>query len=72
MEELRCHGLGMYAMWKDDAITGGSDLSTSNDKDFVGIESESFGTWFYRTTLNLFVGYMSRFVWIGYLRFLGT
>ena len=43
-------------MWKDDEITGDSDLSTSNDQDFVGIEIESFGTWFYRTTLIFLLG----------------
>ena len=49
--KLWCHEMGMYALWKDDAITGGSDLSTSHDEDTARVESGSFGTWFYGTTL---------------------
>ena len=51
--ELWCDGLGLYAMWLYDAITGGRDLSTGHDEDFVWMERESFGTWFYRSTVIL-------------------
>ena len=49
--KLWCHGMGMYALWKDDAITGSCDLSTSYDQDFIGIESRFDGYRVYGTTL---------------------
>ena len=39
-------------MWKDDEIAGSSDLSTSHDEDFVGIESRFDGYRVYGTTLS--------------------
>jgi hypothetical protein len=49
--KLWCHGRGMYALWKDDAITGSCDLSTSNHEDFTWFRCESTWTWFYGTAM---------------------
>ena len=35
--------MSMYALWLYDTITGNSYLSTSDDQDFVGIESRFDG-----------------------------
>ena len=53
--KLWCHGMGMYALWKDDAITGSCDLSTSDHEDFTWFGCESTWTWFYGTTM-IFLG----------------
>ena len=56
MAEFRCDGICLPALWKDDEITGGSDLSTSYHEDTAGIGCESFGTWFYGTTMIFLLG----------------
>ena len=49
--KLWCHGMGMYALWKDDAITGSCDLSTSDHEDCTWFGCESTWTWFYGTAM---------------------
>ena len=55
VEKLWSDGMGLYAMWLYDEIAGCSDLSTSYDQDFIGIERESTWAWFYGATMIFIV-----------------
>ena len=46
--------MDLCSLWKDDAITGSCDLSTSDHEDVVGIESRFDGYRVYGTTVIFF------------------
>ena len=71
IRECRAGECAMYALWLYDATKDSCDLSTSYHEDIAWVGCESKGTWLYRTTLIFLWGDLCRFVWVGYLWFLG-
>ena len=54
--KLWCPGMVVSALWWNDAIASGCDLSASDDQDTERIGCESKGTWFYGTTMIFLLG----------------
>ena len=56
MAKFWCSGMVVSALWWNDAIASGCDLSTSHDQDTERIGCEAEGNWFYGTTMIFLLG----------------